>query len=163
MIPKLNLLILAMLKRKVTNPHDSQSKRHRSIKVNNETPVDGLLVMKNMDMKLLDSDKATAELNLTEHQLRFTSSVKIESSETVDEFFSNLKLDLEECFTDNAVEILTDTSLVVDSVLLKLHSKTLEEKPRSEKTVKDLLISWKFRDEKTGQSRARFLNTDVGC
>ncbi|XP_057296053.1 integrator complex subunit 11-like [Hydractinia symbiolongicarpus] len=144
------------LKRKAFNPHDSQSKRHRMIKANNETPIDGMLVMKNMDMKLLDSKTVSEELNLEEHQLRFTSSVKIESSESIDEFFTNLKIDLDECFAENSIEKLTDTSLAVDSVLLKLHNSSLKESKKGT-TVKDLLISWRFEDESLGSRVLDFL------
>lgn len=126
------------------------------IKANNETPIDGMLVMKNMDMKLLDSKTVSEELNLEEHQLRFTSSVKIESSESIDEFFSNLKIDLDECFAENSIEKLTDTSLAVDSVLLKLHNSSLKESKKGT-TVKDLLISWRFEDESLGSRVLDFL------
>ena len=143
-----------MLKRKPVNPHDSQSKRHRTvIKVNNELPIDGMLLMKNMELKIIDSDKAKQELNIEEHHLRFTSSVKIESSESVDEFFSNLKVDLNECFSESSVEKLNESSLVVDSVLLKLR----EVKELKKSSVKHLLISWRLEDEKLGSRVLEFL------
>ena len=147
-----------MLKRKQTNTHDSQSKRHRVIKVNNEILIDGLLVMKNMEAKLIESHMAANELNLDDHQLRFTSSVKIESSETLEEFFSNLKLDLEECFTKNSVQKLSAHSLAVDSVLLKYHSSAaIESSNKNKSSVKHLLISWKFEDDILGSQVLDFL------
>ncbi|XP_065674224.1 integrator complex subunit 11 isoform X2 [Hydra vulgaris] len=146
-----------MLKRKQANA-ESQSKRHRLIKVNNEVLVDGLLVMKNMEAKLVESHMAAHELNLDDHQLRFTSSVKIESSETLDEFFSNLKLDLEECFTTNSVQKLSAHSLAVDSVLLKYHSSAaVESNNKDSSSVKHLLISWKFEDDVLGSRVLDFL------
>jgi len=103
--------------------------------------------MKNMELKILETEEAKRELNLDEHQLRFTSSVKIESSESIDEFFANLKDDLLERFREQSVEKLTDTSLAVDSVLLKLR----EVKELNKKTsVKHLLISWRLEDEPLG-------------
>lgn len=39
-------------------------------------------------------------MNLEDHQLRFTSSVKITSKESIKEFFADLKVDLEERFKD---------------------------------------------------------------
>merc|ERR1719476_1075449 len=147
-------LAKTILKRKSTTAHDSQSKRHRSIKVNNETSVDGLLVMKNMELKLLEREQATKDLNLDEqqHQLRFTSSISMKSSETVDKFFSDLIKDLEEFFADSKIEKLGDTSCAIDSVLLKLHSNASKKESN-----KDLLISWRFEDEDLGSRILRFL------
>jgi len=143
-----------ILKRKSATAHDSQSKRHRPIKVNNETSVDGLLVMKNMELKLLEREQATKDLNLDEqqHQLRFTSSISMKSSETVDKFFSDLIKDLEEFFADSKIEKLGDTSCAIDSVLLKLHSNASKKESN-----KDLLISWRFEDEHLGSRILRFL------
>ena len=53
------------LKRKTAKEHgESQSKRHRTIKANNEIPVDGMLLMKNMDLKIIAKDQATQELGI---------------------------------------------------------------------------------------------------
>ena len=137
----------ALMKRKPAKEYgDSQSKRHRTIKAINDIPIEGILVMKNMELTILDTDQAKRELNLEEHQLRFTSSVKIESSESVDEFFANLKEDLIERFREQSVEKLTDTSLAVDSVLLKLR----EVNELKKTSVKHLLVSWRLKDEPLG-------------
>jgi len=160
--PKIILdMAKGMLKRKPTNT-ESQSKRHRStIKVNNEIPINGMLVMKNIDTKLIENDQAIDELNLSEHQLRFTSSVKIKSKETIEEFFRNLKIDLEECFKDNSVEQLTDSSMAIDSVLLKLHQSSQDsastKSKRETSSIKHLLISWRFEDESLGSRVLEFL------
>ena len=121
--------------------------------------MNGLLVMKNMDLTLMDRDTATKQLNLNmaDHQLRFTSSVKIHSSESVEEFFANLKLDLEEYFRDRTVEKLAENSLTVDSVLLKLRPNSDAEGKKSSSTLKHLLISWRFEDEGLGSRVLEYL------
>ena len=99
-----------------------------------------------MELKILETEKATQELNMEEHSLRFTSSIKIESSESVDEFFANLKIDLTECFTDHSIEQINETSLTVDSILLKLR----EVKELKKTSIKHLLISWRLENESLG-------------
>ena len=147
-----------MLKRKTNTSHDSQSKRHRSIKVSNETPIDGTLIIKNMEMKLLEKKDAVSEMKLDEHLLRFTSSVKLESKESVEEFFSNLKVDIEECFPKSNVSQINESTLSVDDVIVKLQmNEGAEAKSKKGKLLKQLLISWTFDDEAIGSRVLEYL------
>ena len=114
-----------------------------------------MLLMKNMDLKIMETDQIKEELNIEEHQLRFTSSVKLESSESVEEFFANLKDDLLERFTGNSVERLNDNSLIVESVYLKL--REVKEIKKSKTTIKHLLISWRIEDELLGCQIVEYL------
>ena len=111
--------------------------------------------MKNMDLKIMEKEEVKQELNMEEHQLRFTSSVKLESSESVEEFFANLRDDLLERFANNTVERLNDNSLLVESVLLKL--REVKEIKKSKTTIKHLLISWRLEDELLGCQIVEYL------
>ena len=73
-------------------------------------------------------------------------------------FFRDLKIDLEECFTQNTVVQLTESTMAVDDVLVKFQLNDDEEiKAKKGKLVKQLLISWTFDDELLGSRVLAFL------
>ena len=109
-------------------------------------------------MKLVEKKDAVSEMKLDEHLLRFTSSVKLESNESIEEFFINLKGDIEECFPKSTVSQINESTLSVDDVIVKLQMNDgVEARSKKGKLLKQLLISWTFDDEAIGSRVLEYL------
>lgn len=156
----------SLLKKRYAAPHDTTGhtpKRHRpQLKVNNESPVDGFLMMKgnSTELKLLDAERVSSELNLDSYILRFTSSISLPTQDPTDTFFTNLAKDLEERFPECRIEQLAPTSFAIDSVLVKLHTGAAGKERKASASgsgSKDLLVSWRFDEEELGSRILRFL------
>jgi len=143
----------------------SAPKRHRpQLKVNNESAVEGFVVMKHGQLRLLDSARVSDDLNMDNYNLRFTSTLSMTSSDPTETFFVNLMKDLEERFSDSKLDQVSPTSFTVDSVLIKLHPDAHARKQSTSGNhgnQKDLLISWKYDDEELGSRVLKFLKPPV--
>lgn len=152
-VPKITVEMSKSLlnKRRLSESDDHVTKRRSLVKRNNETDIQGMLVMRDGGLQLLEKEKVMKEFSLREHQLRFTSTVIIESYENTEAFFSNIKRDLEEQFEDCSIEKLDAHSLILDSVMIKYLSS------KSSKNRRSILVSWQFQDEDLGSKVLDFL------
>ncbi|KAK3737869.1 hypothetical protein QZH41_019750, partial [Actinostola sp. cb2023] len=74
-------MALSLLKRKIEAVAGPDVKRAKLTPNNNHLPLQGVLVVKDSSFRLLESEEAMKELGLTQHQLRFTSTITMEISE----------------------------------------------------------------------------------
>uniref|UniRef100_T1J0E4 Integrator complex subunit 11 n=1 Tax=Strigamia maritima TaxID=126957 RepID=T1J0E4_STRMM len=114
-----------------------------NLKSTGSSHLHGLLVSKDNTLRLLDPEVATNELGINFHQIRFTSTVTLEdpgtSSQTASRIYRTIKSNLK----DYAVQLLTDGSISVDSVLVKVSGCEDDES-------KSVLVSWGYQDENLG-------------
>jgi len=107
------------------------------------TNIHGLLVFKENTLRLLDPESAMNELGITCHQIRFTSTVTLldhgPSSQTANRIYNTVRSNLK----DYTVQLLTDGSISVDSVLIKVSGADDDDE-------KSVLVSWGYQDEKLG-------------
>ncbi|XP_061424044.1 integrator complex subunit 11 [Lethenteron reissneri] len=108
----------------------------------------GALVMKDGTLRLLAPEQAMRELGLSEHVLRFTSTLPpllhdaggASEADTMQRLYGHLKGVLKE----HAVQQLADGSVMVESVLIKSSGVQDEAGARS------TLVSWSYQDEDLG-------------
>eukprot|EP00794_Sanderia_malayensis_P015390 gene15390-16969_t len=160
-VPKVTIEMSKSLlaKRKSSDTDDHGTKRTALVKKNNEIEVNGMLVMKDGSLQLLETDKVVRDFGLKEHRLRFTSTVtivndRLQSHENLDGFFDEIRQELEEKFEECVVDKLGSNSLALDSVLIKfLSSKSSNDRKRN------VLVSWQFQDEDLGSKVLEFLRS----
>jgi len=140
-------------KRRMADFDEYQSKRKSLVKRNTEAEISGIMVMKQGSLQLLETEKVVKEFGLKEHQLRFTSTVTIDSCDNPEAFFSKTRKDLEEQFEDCSIDKLGSHSLALDSVLIKF----LLAKGSKERS--SILVSWQFQDEDLGSKVLSFLRS----
>lgn len=82
------------------------------------------------------------EFGLTEHKIRFTSTVALqdETPPTIatDRVYQVLKSNLK----DYTIQLMSDGSISIDSVIIKVSGEEGEEK--------SVLVSWPFQEEELG-------------
>ncbi|XP_064137148.1 integrator complex subunit 11 isoform X5 [Loxodonta africana] len=127
---------LGLLKREMAQGMLPDAKRPRLLQ--------GTLIMKDSNFRLVSSEQALKELGLAEHQLRFTCRVHLHDArkeqETVMRVYSHLKSILK----DHCVQHLPDGSVTVESILIQAAAHS--EDPGT----KVLLVSWTYQDEELG-------------
>lgn len=155
-VPKVTIEMAKSLlpKRKSSDVDDTPvTKKRTLVKRNNESEVQGMLVMREGGLQLLETDQVMKEFGLRAHQLRFTSTVTIDSYELPEIFFNEIRRELEEQFEECSVEKLSSNSLALDSVLLKFLTN------KSSKDRRSVLVSWQFQDEDLGSKILQFLRS----
>ncbi|XP_028921443.1 integrator complex subunit 11 isoform X2 [Ornithorhynchus anatinus] len=95
----------------------------------------GTLVMK---------DNALTELELAEHQLRFTCRVHIQEARKEQEAVLRVYNHLKGILKDHSVQHLADGSVVVGSILIQATAHS------DDPATKVLLVSWTYQDEELG-------------
>lgn len=104
----------------------------------------GALMMYDNTLWLLEPERAMAEVGITGHQIRFTSTVRLEdptgspAARTADAIYQKMKSKLK----DRNLQMLADGSISVASVLIKVDNIDDE--------VKHVYVSWAYQDEELG-------------
>lgn len=104
----------------------------------------GALMMYDNTLWLLEPERAMAEVGITGHQIRFTSTVRLEdptgspAARTADAIYQKMKSKLK----DRNIQMLADGSISVASVLIKVDNIDDE--------VKHVYVSWAYQDEELG-------------
>ncbi|XP_038602095.1 integrator complex subunit 11 [Tachyglossus aculeatus] len=127
---------LGLLKRETTPgvPPDPQKPRL----------MHGTLVMKENSFRLVSSEQALTELELAEHQLRFTCRVHIQEARKEQEAVLRVYNHLKGILKDHPVQHLADGSVVVGSILIQATAHS------DDPATKVLLVSWTYQDEELG-------------
>ncbi|XP_054707028.1 integrator complex subunit 11-like [Uloborus diversus] len=105
----------------------------------------GMLVMNNNKIRLMEPEEAMQEVGVVPHQVRFTSTLRIEdptgapASRLTDVIFSKIKSLLE----NHNVQLAPDCSITVASVLIKVDV--------GEDDTKSICVSWGYQDEELGK------------
>jgi integrator complex subunit 11 len=134
----------------------------------------GTLIMSHGKLRILRPEDALKELGLSEHNIRFTSSVSIKVPGTLpqvsDKLYQLIKSKIQD---DGSLQYLSDGSISIDSVLLKVNAidadgETVESshcvpgpstsevdgaaaKVDSAKSpMKKVIVSWTYQDEDLG-------------
>ncbi|XP_067140059.1 integrator complex subunit 11 [Centruroides vittatus] len=104
----------------------------------------GALMMYDNTLWLLEPERAMAEVGITGHQIRFTSTVRLEdptgspAARTADTIYQKMKSKLK----DRNIQMLADGSISIASVLIKVDNIDDE--------VKHVYVSWAYQDEELG-------------
>ncbi|XP_046839429.1 integrator complex subunit 11-like isoform X2 [Xenia sp. Carnegie-2017] len=134
---------ISLLKRSLKNEMTIQGGKRP--KLLDKLPVKGVLVMKETSLRLLEQDEAFKELGLVEHQLRFTSSVNLETRQSQNDVMDQLQTLLKGSLPERNVQRIGEGALAVDSVIVKLSAPVTEEDKNC-----DVLVSWIYQDEDVG-------------
>ncbi|KAF0292879.1 Integrator complex subunit 11 [Amphibalanus amphitrite] len=101
----------------------------------------GVLIVKGNKVRVLDSDAACAELGVTRHEIRFTSTVTLEDpgpvSRTIDKLHTHLQKRL------GITQHLGDGPINIGSVLLQVSGSDQED-------LKEAIVSWTYQDDALG-------------
>uniref|UniRef100_A0A4W4DV56 Integrator complex subunit 11 n=1 Tax=Electrophorus electricus TaxID=8005 RepID=A0A4W4DV56_ELEEL len=100
-------------------------------------------------MQLVSPEQALKELGLSEHQLRFTCRVHLQDPHSDTDTLSRIYSHLKSVLKGYAVQHLPDSTVMVESIVLKVSSSA------EEPDLKVVLLSWCFQDEELGS----FLST----
>lgn len=138
---------LELLKRKVESLQRKDAKRARLTPHNNHLPIQGVLVMKDSSTRLLEPPQVMKELGLTEHKLRFTSSVTLETTVPLHVFLEKLQSQLERLLPNYSVQRTAEGCISVDSVLIKVSPSEDANHGRSNCLA---LVSWTLQEEELG-------------
>lgn len=153
--PQVNVdMSLSLLKRSIDKENSQGSKRAR---VRDKHLVRGVLVMKDTSLRLLEQNEAFKELGLVEHQLRFTSSVNLDTRKSGNDVMEQLQSLLQSSLPHQNVQRIQEGTLAVDSVIVKLSSGSTTES--EENTNCDVLVSWIYQDEDLGSKVLSLLQT----
>ncbi|XP_048580506.1 integrator complex subunit 11 isoform X2 [Nematostella vectensis] len=136
---------LSLLKRKIESLRDPDAKRARLTPDNNHLPLQGVLVMKDESLRLLESEEAMKELGLTQHQLRFTSTVTMETSEPNHQILEKLHSHLERLLPSYSIQKVSGGCLSVESVLIKFSGSGSGTERTGQPTTCSMLVSWTFQ------------------
>uniref|UniRef100_A0A4W4DVE5 Integrator complex subunit 11 n=1 Tax=Electrophorus electricus TaxID=8005 RepID=A0A4W4DVE5_ELEEL len=109
----------------------------------------GTLIMKDNSLRLVSPEQALKELGLSEHQLRFTCRVHLQDPHSDTDTLSRIYSHLKSVLKGYAVQHLPDSTVMVESIVLKVSSSA------EEPDLKVVLLSWCFQDEELGS----FLST----
>ncbi|RMX43723.1 hypothetical protein pdam_00006394 [Pocillopora damicornis] len=140
---------LALLKRKVMSLEKKDAKRAKLTPHNNHLPVQGVLVMKDTSVRLVEPAQAMKELGLTEHKLRFTSSVTLETTIPYHMFIEKLQSQLKRLLPNYSVQRVAEGCLSVDdSVLIKISGSS--DDVTHEASNCTALVSWTLQEEELG-------------
>lgn len=140
---------LALLKRKVMSLEKKDAKRAKLSPHNNHLPVQGVLVIKDTSVRLVEPAQAMKELGLTEHKLRFTSSVILETTVPYHVFIEKLQSQLERLLPNYPVQQVAEGCLSVDdSVLIKISPSS--DDVTHEASSCTALVSWTLQEEELG-------------
>lgn len=140
---------LALLKRKVMSLEKKDAKRAKLTPHNNHLPVQGVLVMKDTSVRLVEPAQAMKELGLTEHKLRFTSSVTLETTIPYHMFIEKLQCQLKRLLPNYSVQRVAEGCLSVDdSVLIKISGSS--DDVTHEASNCTALVSWTLQEEELG-------------
>ncbi|XP_038052919.1 integrator complex subunit 11-like [Patiria miniata] len=99
----------------------------------------GAVTISGEKMHLEDASKTMQQLGMTEHEIRFTSTVTIPSMS-----MEVVQKKLKRRFPHQSVQLTSDGSILVGSVLVKVAGE-------SEESL-DLLVSWPYQEEDLGSS-----------
>jgi len=116
----------------------------------------GALVMQEGRLRLLDASSAMKELGMTEHTLRFTSTITLaydgSQTKTAETIFQMIRSKVKDSVS---LQHSSDGSISVsDSVLIKV-SGDLDQ------AEKDVLVSWSLQDEDLGSYLLRMLQAGL--
>ncbi|XP_071500936.1 integrator complex subunit 11-like [Diadema antillarum] len=108
----------------------------------------GALVIRQEGQKLQieEPSKVMQQLGLTEHDIRFTSTVSTSASS-----MEALTKKLKRKFPHESVQLMPDDSIMIGSILLKMSGE-------SDETL-DLLVSWPYQEEVLGSSLLSMLQS----
>jgi len=140
-------LSLGLLKRKVQSLERKDAKRARLTTHKNHLPLQGVLVMKDTSLRLLEPSVAMKELGITEHKLRFTSSVTMETSIRYHSFVEKMQSQLQRLLSNYSVQRIAEGCLSVDSILIKILPNDDKSNANTSLTA---LVSWTIQEEEFG-------------
>lgn len=110
----------------------------------NTAPVSGLLVMRNETLQLLARSEAQAELGLTPHRLRISSSLSLDvRSRPPTEFVENLLQVLHTLLPEQRVFQSGECCLAVERSTVEIEVTTFEP-------MQEVTITWEIQDEHLG-------------
>lgn len=117
-------------------------------------PIEGILVMRESGMTLMEPQQALKDLGLTEQQLRFTSNVPLpveapKSSALMESLHSQLK----HHYPDITWQHLPDGGLTFCSVMVQA---TQGRDPTQPEDAREFQVSWSFQDDDLGSKVAIF-------
>ncbi|XP_018615729.1 integrator complex subunit 11 [Scleropages formosus] len=104
----------------------------------------GTLIMKDSSLRLVSPEQALKELDLNEHQLRFTCRVQLQDPYSDTDTLSRVYNHLKSVLKGYTVQHLPDGTVMVESIVLKVSSSA--EDPNT----KVVLLSWSYQDEDLG-------------
>uniref|UniRef100_A0A670JF01 Integrator complex subunit 11 n=1 Tax=Podarcis muralis TaxID=64176 RepID=A0A670JF01_PODMU len=122
---------LGLLKRELTIGPLPDSKRPKLMH--------GTLIIKDNSFRLVSPEQALKELGLAEHQLRFTCRIHFQDPRKEHETGLRLYNHLKTFLKDYSVQHLSDTSIMVESILIQVTVQS--EDP----ATKLLLVSWTYQ------------------
>nr|XP_002128796.2 integrator complex subunit 11-like [Ciona intestinalis] len=118
----------------------------------------GAVLMKGNEIKVVDGEEAVEELQLKKHEVRFTSTIHMPTSQpqptssSMEQLHDHLKKTLR---THN-VSATSDGNLLIDSILLKAQPSSTDESSHL-----DVLVSWSIQDEELGSYITDLLRTGL--
>ncbi|KAL1123005.1 hypothetical protein AAG570_003329 [Ranatra chinensis] len=121
----------------------SENVKHNALPPNPKRPrvIHGVLVMKETALCLMDVDEACKEAGINRHIIRFTSTVRLEDPSPPSKTAEKLLKLFQEKLQGWSV-VLTDGSISVESVLVKIEGGEDEQK--------NVYVSWTNQDEELG-------------
>uniref|UniRef100_A0A8C9S8K1 Integrator complex subunit 11 n=1 Tax=Scleropages formosus TaxID=113540 RepID=A0A8C9S8K1_SCLFO len=99
----------------------------------------GTLIMKDSSLRLVSPEQALKELDLNEHQLRFTCRVQLQDPYSDTDTLSRVYNHLKSVLKGYTVQHLPDGTVMVESIVLKVSSSA--EDPNT----KVVLLSWSYQ------------------
>ncbi|XP_062499448.1 integrator complex subunit 11-like [Corticium candelabrum] len=117
-------------------------------------PIEGILVMRESGMTLMEPQQALKELGLTEQQLRFTSNVSLPSQAPGSSILMDrLHSQLRSHYPDVTWQHLADGGLTFCSIMVQA---TQGRDPTQPEDAREFQISWSFQDDDLGSKVAIF-------
>lgn len=114
----------------------------------------GALVMKGNKLQLMDPDQALKDLGITEHNVRFTSTLNVDESrietKTAEKIYQLIKGKVK----DHPTQYSSDGSISVSDVMINVSGDDIDE-------TKSVLVSWSHQDEELGSVLMNLLKTEL--
>lgn len=135
-----------LFKRSLDHLYSSDSKRvcqHHPRAV----PTTGLLIMRNETLQILDFSEAQAELGLVPHDIRFSSSLSLDTrSRPPHEFMENLLQIMVKLFPDQLMSLSSSGEYMIN-----VEDRDVFVEVTSFEPMQDILVNWNAREEALGE------------
>jgi integrator complex subunit 11 len=140
---------LGLLKRDLPQHKGREPKRCRLMH--------GTLVARDGKLLLLEPTEALKDLGLVEHQLRFTSTVTVNYSDSLAKLSDTIYSLLTDKLLNYSIQRTSDGSLTLSySMLVKVSGA-------DEDSDKDILVSWSLQDEDVGSYVLQLLQSELAA
>lgn len=114
----------------------------------------GALVMKGNKLQIMDPEQALKDLGITEHNVRFTSTLSVDESrietKTAEKIYQLIKGKVK----DHPTQYSSDGSITVSDVMINVSGEEEDE-------TKSVLVSWSHQDEELGSVLMNLLKTEL--